>query len=238
MKHRFAACPTTDAMPTALFDLYDTLVTLQQPDRPAQQAFADRLGLDLDDVRAWWKATVRQRLIGVYPTYEATLRALCAELGADVSPADLEAICVDRDRSRTAMLHAVTSEVLAVLRQLRERGWRIGVVSNATPDEVAPWSSSPLSAHVDDSVFSCDVGSMKPEPQIFELACDRFGIAPDAASFIGDGGFDELQAADALGMRVIKANWYRDRQLSDWSGHSRLIELADIRLVPEHLESP
>ena len=223
-------------MPAVLFDLYDTLVKMQQPDRPAQQIFADRLGLELAAVRAWWKANMRARMVGVYPTYEATLRALCADLGSTIPAVELDAICAERDRSRTAILHAVRPEVLAMLAELRERGWRIGVVSNATPDEVSPWSSGPLSAHVDDSVFSCDVGCMKPEPRIYELACERFGIPPATAHFIGDGGFDELQAADALGMRVVKANWFRQKQLVDWPGESKLVELSDIRLVPEHLE--
>lgn len=91
-------------------------------------------------------------------------------------------------------------EVLEMLRQLRESEWRIVIVSNATPDEVAPWPSGPLSEFVDDTVFSCHVGCMKPESEIFDLACTRFDITPNAACFVGDGGFDELQAAAALGM--------------------------------------
>lgn len=121
--------------------------------------------------------------------------------------------------------------------QLRAAGWRIGIVSNATPDEVAPWPSGPLSQHIDDAVFSCDVGCMKPEPEIFELACTRLGIAPGDARFVGDGGFDELQAAASLGMPVIKANWFRTKLDVVWTSESSLIQLDDIRLVPQTLES-
>ena len=124
-----------------------------------------------------------------------------------------------------------------MLRQLRENGWRIGIVSNATPDEVAPWPTGPLSPLVDDTVFSCHVGCMKPDPEIFDLACSRFNIAPSAACFVGDGGFDELQAAASLGMPVIKANWFRARENIEWSSEAALIEVDDIQLVPRQLAS-
>ena len=224
-------------MPTVLFDLFDTLVHLKQPDRPAQQAFADKLGLELEAVRAWWKTNMRRRMVGFYPTYAATVESICTDLGSTVAESVRHEICRERDRDRTESLHAVEAHVLEMLAQLRQSGWQIGVVSNATPDEVAPWSTGPLSACVDDAVFSCDVGCMKPEPEIFELACKRFGIALGAARFVGDGGFDELQGAAALGIPVIKANWFRLKQDVVWSSESPLIEVDDVRLVPQTLES-
>jgi len=223
-------------MPTVLFDLFDTLVSIRQPDRPAQQEFADRLGLDLQTVREWWKTNMRRRMVGFYPTYPAIIQAICTDLGSTVAETVKQQICAERNRDRTSTLHSVKPEVLEMLRQLREKGWRIGIVSNATPDEVAPWPSGPLSECFDDTVFSCHVGCMKPEPEIFDLACTRFDIPPSAACFVGDGGFDELQAAASQGMQVIKADWFRTREDIEWTSEIALIEVDDIRLVPQQLE--
>ena len=223
-------------MPTVLFDLFDTLVSLRQPGRQAQQEFADRLGLDLGAVRQWWKAKMRERLVGFYPTYSAIVEAMCKDLGSSASEEVRHQICKERDDDRTSTLQSVKPEVIGTLRQLRQDGWRIGILSNATPDEVAPWPNSPLSPLVDDTVFSCHVGCMKPEREIYDLACSRLDVTPPEPRFVGDGGFGELQAAAALGMPVIKANWFRPRTI-DWTSDVDLVEVDDIAQVPQLLQS-
>lgn len=84
-------------MPTVLFDLFDTLVSIKQPDRPAQQEFADRLGLDLQAVRDWWKTNMRRRMVGFYPTYPAIIQAMCTDLGSSASESVRQQICTERD---------------------------------------------------------------------------------------------------------------------------------------------
>ena len=46
---------------------------------------------------------------------------------------------------------------------------------------------------------------MKPDREIFELACSRLCVQPSEAYFVGDGGYDELQGAASVGMRTIQA---------------------------------
>lgn len=72
-------------MATVLFDLFDTLVRLKQPDKTAQQVFADRLGLELQAIRDWWKINMRKRMVGFYPTYAATLQTICTDLGSSAT---------------------------------------------------------------------------------------------------------------------------------------------------------
>ena len=47
-------------MKAVLFDLFETLVTQKYSDRPTEQSFVDKLGLNLDDVRAWWGDHARE----------------------------------------------------------------------------------------------------------------------------------------------------------------------------------
>ena len=202
-------------MRTVFFDLFDTLVTQEHPDRPAQQVFADRLGIPLDGARAWWKATVRDRMAGLFPTYEETLRQMVTSLGAAVDELVLADICRDRFADKRSYLVDIDVEVLDLLAHLKRTGWTVAIVSNATPDELVFWEDCPIAPMVDDAVFSCRVGAMKPEPEIYLLACERLGVVADEVVFVGDGGFNELPGAAAVGMRPIQARWYRDREV-DW----------------------
>ena len=123
-------------MKTVLFDLFETLVTQKYADRPSEQSFADKLGLDLDDVRAWWRDSARDQMIGKFATYQEMLSALYSSLGASVESATIEEMSRDRLRRKREYLLGVDAKVLQALSQLRANGWAIGIVSNATPDEV------------------------------------------------------------------------------------------------------
>ena len=223
-------------MKAVLFDLFETLVTQKYSDRPSEQSFVDKLGLDLDDVRAWWGDSARDRMIGKFATYQGMLSALCNSLGASVESATIEEMSRDRLRRKREYLLGVEAEMLRVLSQLRVNGWTIGIVSNATPVEIVYWPECPLRDVVDDAVFSCQVGYMKPDPEIYNLVCDRLGIAPTKTVFVEDGGFDELQGAAEVGMRPVQARWYYTREI-EWNVTSELIVIDKIDDLFRQLES-
>ena len=214
-------------MKAVLFDLFETLVTQKHADRPSEQSFVDELGLDLDDVRAWWGDSAKDRMTGKFATYQEMLSALCNSLGASVESATIEEMSRDRLRRKREYLLGVEAEMLQALSQFRANGWTIGIVSNAMPDEVVYWSECPLRDVVDDAIFSCQVGYMKPDPEIYNLACNRLGISPNKTVFVGDGGFDELQGAAEVGMRPVQARWYYAREI-EWNDTSELIVIDKI----------
>ena len=223
-------------MKAVLFDLFETLVTQKYSDRPSEQSFVDKLGLNLDDVRVWWGDSARDRMTGKFATYQEMLSALCGSLGASVESATVEEMSRDRLRRKREYLLGVETEMLQALSQLRSSGWTIGIVSNATPDEVASWPECPLRDVVDDAVFSCQIGYMKPDPEIYNLACDRLGISPTKTVFVGDGGFDELQGAVAVGMRPVQARWYYAREI-EWNAAAELSCIDEIDDLFHKLES-
>ena len=208
-------------MKAVLFDLFETLVTQKYADRPTEQSFVDKLGLNLADVRAWWGDSARDRMTGKFATYREMLSALCSSLGASVENATIEEISRDRLRRKREYLLGVDAEMMQVLAKLRSNGWTVGIVSNATADEVASWSECPLRDVVDDAVFSCQIGYVKPEPEIYNLACERLNISPTKTVFVGDGSFDELQGAAEIGMRPVQARWYYARAI-EWSATPEL----------------
>mgnify|MGYP001047991943 CR=1 FL=1 len=56
--------------------------------------------------------------------------------------------------------------------------------------------------------LSFDEGIQKPDPAIFERCIERLGVEADACLYVGDGGSNELEAAQRLGMQVVQAVWY------------------------------
>ena len=46
-------------------------------------------------------------------------------------------------------------------------------------------------------------GVRKPNPRIYEIACNRMGVVPDGCVFLDDLGIN-LKPAKALGMTTIK----------------------------------
>ena len=223
-------------MKAVLFDLFETLVTQKYSDRTSEQSFADKLGLNLDDVRAWWEDSARDRMTGKFATYQEMLSALYGSLGVAVENATIEEISRDRLRRKREYLLGVDAEMIQAISQLRANGWTIVIVSNATPDEVVYWSECPLRDVVDDAVFSCQIGYMKPDPEIYNLACGRLGIVPTKAVFVGDGGFDELQGAVEVGMRPVQARWYYAREIA-WNAAAELSYIDKIDDLFHQLES-
>lgn len=88
------------------------------------------------------------------------------------------------------------------LRALRERGIRIGIVSNV-PVELAPiFEAQGLRGYVDAFTQSYEVGAEKPDPAIFLEACRRLGVRPEEAVMVGDHAIADGGAVHA-GLRFL-----------------------------------
>lgn len=100
-------------------------------------------------------------------------------------------------------LLSIDNKVLEVLGRIREKGIKIGLISNADIIDIKYWNDSPLSTFFDSVIFSCDVGIMKPETEIYQLAMKSLNVKPEESIFIGDGGSNELFGARRAGMKTI-----------------------------------
>ncbi|MCP2164719.1 HAD family hydrolase [Goodfellowiella coeruleoviolacea] len=92
-------------------------------------------------------------------------------------------------------------DAVAVLRRLSEAGLAVGVVSNIAWDIRQSLDEHGASGYVDEVVMSYQVGAVKPEPEIFRLACARLGVAPEHALMVGDSAEADGGAA-AVGCAV------------------------------------
>ncbi|WP_404962005.1 HAD family hydrolase [Streptomyces sp. 147326] len=87
------------------------------------------------------------------------------------------------------------------LRELRRRGLQVAVVSNIGWDLRPVFRAHGLDELVDAYVLSFELGTQKPDPEIFRVACDRLGLAPADVLMVGDDRHAD-GGARALGCAV------------------------------------
>ena len=101
-----------------------------------------------------------------------------------------------------------------MLKDLKDAGYKLCVISDAAYVDIAGWNKSPLAKYFDKTVFSCEVGYIKPDPRLFETAKQMMGH-PTECIFVGDGGHEELMGAQSVGMKTIKAEWINNRRVEE-----------------------
>ncbi|MFF1547454.1 HAD family hydrolase [Streptomyces sp. NPDC058291] len=89
----------------------------------------------------------------------------------------------------------------AVLSGLRERGLRVGVVSNIGWDLRPVFREHGLDAYVDAYTLSYEHGVQKPDARLFTIACEALGADPRETLMVGDDRQADGGAA-ALGCAV------------------------------------
>jgi putative hydrolase of the HAD superfamily len=196
-----------------IFDLWETLVDW---DREAAGAMlrevAARIGEPEHEFLARWDALGNSRYVG--PIRDA-LR------GHGVPDDALEDVCAIRlEYNRRALVPR--DGVVETLYELRRRGHPLGMISVCSEEVEQLWPETELASLFDAAVFSCSAGVSKPDPRIYLACCERLGVEPADATFVGDGANDELAGARRVGMEAVLIHrpgldppW---PELRDWDG--------------------
>ena len=87
-----------------------------------------------------------------------------------------------------------------LLRALRDRGLRLGVISNFTGNLDRCVTELGLAPLVDVIIDSAIAGVRKPDAAIFRLALEHLGVDARRALMVGDNPFADIRAAASLGM--------------------------------------
>jgi putative hydrolase of the HAD superfamily len=100
-------------------------------------------------------------------------------------------------------LYSVVPDGLGeALDALRALGVRVAIVSNSEGMLDRLFADLGILRHFDAVVDSGIVGVEKPDPRIFRIALDRFGVAPERALMLGDTFVTDIAGARAAGMRA------------------------------------
>ena len=94
-------------------------------------------------------------------------------------------------------------EVPDVLRELRQTGYTIGLISNTQRSLTTFETHFDLHGLFDVSISSAEHGYMKPHRSIFEEGLRRAGVAATEAVMVGESVPHDMAGAVSLGMRGV-----------------------------------
>ena len=213
------------AIKVVIFDLFETLISEFDSNRPSIAEVAQALGLPVKEFQEEYQNLRLARLTGQFAGYTALLRHIVQKLGGKPSENTIEGLAERRHSAGAAHLRRIEPEILDMLNAIASIGVSLGLISNTEGSTVLDWANSPLSGFFEVTVFSNLVGRVKPDPDIYQHACKDLGVAPSDCIFIGDGNSDELRGAAQVGMSPFCAAWFL-RQHTDLLGEDIVMQRA------------
>jgi 2-haloalkanoic acid dehalogenase type II len=199
-----------------LLDFYCTLVDLSDPVRSRGfDDFAWRLGLPLGPGELYRRyAEIISReptedaasgFVPYWTSWLAAGRRLLSPFGRESA--------AEQFADAYAQMHAtavIFPEVPAAIRALA-RHFRIGVIANADHDDLMRCLEH-NGLRFDLLVDSETAGCYKPEPRIFQRACDALLVSASEAVMVGDTPETDVWGAHQAGLRAVWLN----RGHRDW----------------------
>jgi putative hydrolase of the HAD superfamily len=224
-----------------IFDFFATLTPSTPEDvwHEHTARSAAPVGLDVAKWRRALDESWAERATGALGDLPATFRELARRNGVVPGDDALSAACAAR-RAAQNELFVFRPDALSVLAGVRERGLKVGVLSDCTSELAEAWSRLPVAGLVDARVLSCEAGRRKPDPVLFTAIAARLGVAPADCMYVGDGGGRELTGASACGMRAVMLrapDWHSSSahaREDDWAGPwvPSLSEVLDLLEAP------
>ena len=175
------------------FDLGGVIVRTEF--QAPRQLLADRLGMEYDDLNK------------IVFDSESGLKASIGEISSD----DHWISVIKRLKRPAAELAAIREEFFAgdivdrnlveYIRSLRGK-YRTGLISNAWGDLRDFIVREKFEDAFDKMIISAEVGAMKPEAKIFQIALEQFGVSPKEAVFVDDFLIN-IEGCEKVGMKGI-----------------------------------
>ena len=161
-----------------LFDMGNVLIYFDR------NLFMDRLGLSKED-----QALLNRELF-------VSLEWVRMDRGSLVEEQAVELIC----QRLPERLHEAAEQLVChwdeplipvpgmyeLIEELKAAGYGIYLLSNASLRQHAYWPRIEASKFFDGTLISADEGLMKPQPEIYRLILERFGLKAEESFFIDD----------------------------------------------------
>jgi glucose-1-phosphatase len=175
------------------FDLGGVIVRTEF--QAPRQQLAEKLGMEYDD------------LDKIVFDSDSGLKAAMGE----ITPDEHWASVVQRLKRPASELSAIRDEFYAgdivdrtlveYIRSLRGK-YKTGLISNAWSDLRDFVVREKFDDAFDKMIISSEVGAMKPEPKIFQIALEQFEVRPKEAIFVDDF-YINIEGCEKVGMKGV-----------------------------------
>jgi 2-haloacid dehalogenase len=211
----------------AVFDAYGTLLDVDA----AMRAHAGRLGPNWQRISQEWRAK-HLEYTWVRSLANPALHRDFWQLAQD----SLAVVAARHDIADAALIADVLQsyrqldafpEVPDMLRALKGKGIARAILSNGEPAMLAEAARAAGIADVLDDILSVEaVGVYKPDPRVYRLATERFGVPGSEIAFFSSNAWDAF-GARSFGFQVFWVN--RAGQPDEYGLRGGVTELRDLR---------
>jgi len=189
-----------------LFDIDDTLfdtATLAKMARMNAVKAMMESGLSIHDIHKGYRLLLK--IVEKHgANYDQHFDRLLEVLGCQRDPKIIAAGIVAYHDTKLAYLKP-DPDVIPTLIALRDRGCKIGIVSNGR--SAKQWEKIirlGLQHFFHTVAISEEVGFEKPDPKIFEVALKELGVKPEEAVYVGDTPETDVLGANASGLISVR----------------------------------
>ncbi|MDI6784465.1 MAG: HAD family hydrolase [bacterium] len=147
-------------------------------------------------------------------TAEESLAQMLEKVGIKNVPQHILEQAVDAFFAPEENLYPVFPEVPEVLTELKNRGYKLALVSNATSGRLIRKAAAgrDLTKYFETIIVSADVGYRKPHPKIYQFALDFLTAKPEETVMVGDLLEIDIAGAKKLGMKTILAKFVQPKE--------------------------
>jgi putative hydrolase of the HAD superfamily len=191
-----------------LFDLYDTLAEIRKADYvQAKGKIASRAGVKEADFIEAWKKFTQPSARGEIKSVSERIMLSLADLGININSTlaeDLAQIEIDLQEKQVYLLSDCEHT-----RQTKNK-LENGLVTNTSSVSQHVLSLLGIKKYFDCEIYSYQIGILKPDVTIYNLAASKLGLKNREIIFVGDGNDQELDGAKQAGMLAVKVGKGRD----------------------------
>ena len=174
-----------------IFDLYNTLIYTKNQTYPYPRLF-NELYLKPNDLR-------KARRIALTEEFNSL-----SELVEKIKPnARIDVKPYEDDLARELDSIKLYSETKKVLKKLKKRGFKMGLISNLASPYKRPFFDLGLDEYIDNTLFSCEVGLKKPNLKLYGRILNRMHLEPKQALMVGDNYHCDVLPPKNIGMKAI-----------------------------------
>jgi putative hydrolase of the HAD superfamily len=110
---------------------------------------------------------------------------------------------IAQEHHRANLWSGTAPQARETLAALRQRGYRLGVVSNADGRVRKLLEEAGLATFLEIILDSAHVGVEKPDPRIFLAAAEGLSLSPSSCAYVGDLYEIDILGARSAGLRAI-----------------------------------